>query len=134
MKGGIESQESHNPGSLDTRGGGGGSASVQGGMVVHPVLKRYLIVLALGLVGLVAAFAAPFILSGDDGRPSMLGWVLFFVLLSGTCLGLALEKGRIFLWMFAPWIAPLMIVILLLPHTKARRTQLMEPAVPFRRP
>jgi hypothetical protein len=61
--------------------------------------KRYAISVLLGLTGFGLAFAA-FYLFGPEPRiagvPFMVGIILFFGLLTGTCLGLALEKGAYF--------------------------------------
>ena len=88
------------------------------------VAKRYLTTLVLGIafLAIVGVIAWPIIESDDPivGKIMIIGSFVF----TGTLV--AREKGRTLLYGLAGWIAPLLLIVLLLPHTKERREDLMK--------
>ena len=93
--------------------------------------KRYVITLVLGLliVGCCGYLGAK--LLGDPGDSSenagqrgALGGILIVGSFAIVAFFAAREKGRSLMWLLAGFIAPLLPIILLLPHTPERRATL----------
>ena len=97
---------------------------------MNRVMKRYLITLALGVAcpALAGALAVVIIESGQSKEAGLIGGVMIVGSFVATAMLVAREKGRSLWYGLAGWIAPLLIVVLLLPHTKRRREELMESA------
>ena len=90
---------------------------------MNRVTKRYLITLVLG-VACPVLIGAPAVAMINSGAGLIGGGIIVgsFVV---TAMLVAREKGRSLWYGLAGWIAPLIIVVLLLPHTKTRREELM---------
>lgn len=91
------------------------------------VTKRYLATLGLGLACpvLIAAAAVRVIGAGESAATGLIAGIMIVGSFAVTAGLVAREKGRSLWYALAGWIAPLLPIILLLPHTKKRRAELM---------
>lgn len=91
------------------------------------VTKRYLIALVLGVACpvLVGAIAFAIVKLGDSQVAGLIGGVMIVGSFAVTAALVAREKGRSLWYALAGWIAPLLPIVLILPHTKQRREELM---------
>jgi uncharacterized membrane protein (DUF485 family) len=95
---------------------------------LNRVQKRYLITFILGIVGplFIWFLIFKFLSTPDElGAPTTFGWILFFGSIIANYILVALEKGRSILWVLGIFVAPLYIVLILLPYTKERKNKLM---------
>lgn len=104
-------------------------------MQVAKTTERYFATLVISITVLAATgFLLGQILGPPDSRGykfdntvSMIAGIFFLAVWGSVAGFVAREKGYSLFWIFVSFIAPLMIVLLLLPYTKERRKQLESP-------
>lgn len=105
-------------------------------MQVAKTTERYFATLVISITVLATT---GFLLAQVIGPPDSSGYkfdstvpiiaAIFYLAVWGSVAGfVAREKGYSLFWIFVSFIAPLMVVLLLLPYTKDRRKQLESPA------
>jgi hypothetical protein len=100
---------------------------------MNRVWKRYLATLVITIVAVFAimALAVQLIERADTPEMGYLAGIMIVGTFGIAAALVAREKGRSYGWALAAFIAPLLPIVLLLPHTKKRRAQLLnEPSVP----
>lgn len=99
---------------------------------MNRVIKRYLATLTIGIAfpALVGGIAYIIIEHGESGAAGLVGGIMIVGSFVATAILVAREKGRSYWYGLAGWIAPLLVIVLLLPHTKKRREELMRAELP----
>lgn len=94
---------------------------------MNRVVKRYLLALVLGVACpvLISAVAGVIIEKGNSAAAGIIGGLMIVGSFAVTAALVAREKGRSLWYALAGWLAPLLPLVLLLPHTKNRRRELM---------